>query len=140
MKQANVLSAAPGPMLDRIETPAKRRGHRAWRQVVILRLEVAAVDVDLAITPARLRFGQAVSADRRLAEYGRGYIGVVHLDRVVVKERLGDGTAFGDRDRRQIDPVGHVADRIDVRNTAARPFVDDDRAVLGGLDADLGQT
>src|SRR5271166_6279199 len=65
---------------------------------------------------------------------------MVHLDRVVVEQSLGDGAAFGDRYRCQIDPVGDIADCVNVGNGAARPFVDDDGAVFVCLDADLRET
>ena len=40
--------------------------------------------------------------------------------RVVVEQRLGEGAALGDRDRRQVQPVGDVADRVDVVDVGAR--------------------
>ncbi len=42
-----------------------------------------------------------------------GDVGVVDLRRVAVEEGLGERPALGDRDRRQVDAVGAVADRVD---------------------------
>ena len=132
--------AAEDPLAARVDDELHQGAFIAPGQGVLHRLEAGAVDVDLAKLPARLLFGQANGANRRLAEHRRGHIGVVHPDRVVVEQGLGKGAPFGDRDRRQIDPVGHVADRVDIRLAAARPFVDGDGAIADGLDADLGKT
>src|ERR1700730_10839514 len=65
---------------------------------------------------------------------------MVHLGRVVVVERLGDGAALGDGHRGQVDPIGHIADRVDVRYLRrALPFVDDDRTIRGEFDPELGE-
>src|SRR5205085_11566052 len=89
------------------------------------------------ILPVRLFLGQPDGADRRLAEYRGRHVLVIHLDRVAVVERLGDGAALGDRDGRQVQPVGDIADRVDVGYAGALPFIDEHRALVASPDADL---
>ena len=54
---------------------------------------------------------------------------VIDRHGIVVEERLGERPAFGDGDGREVEPVGHVPHRIDVRKAGVRPFIDHDRAL-----------
>ena len=65
-------------------------------------------------------------ADRRLAEHRRRHVHVVDRRRLAAEERRARGDMpLVDRDRRQVDAVGHVADRVDARHRCARELVDD---------------
>ena len=72
-----------------------------------------------------------IDAGRPAAEYG-----------------IGEGMALADRDRGQVDPVGDIADRVDVGHARARIVVDHDGAARrdrdpGRLEAeasDVGRT
>ena len=84
---------------------------------------------------AGLRLGQADHADLGLGEHRGRHVRVVDLRRLAAEHGVGEGMAFADRNRRQSDAVGDVADRIDVRHRRLREFVDRDRAFLVELDA-----
>ena len=70
-----------------------------------------------------------------MAEHGRRHAAIIDLALVVAEHRVGKGMAFADRHRGQLQPVGHVAHRIDALATAAAILVDLDRALLVQLDA-----
>ena len=77
---------------------------------VLHRPEARAIDVDAMVLRApRARSGRRVPTGGWL-NTAVGDVGVIDLDRIVVEQRLGDGAALGDRDRREVEPVGHVAD------------------------------
>ncbi len=101
--------------------------------------EDGAVDLHLVML-ARAILRLADRADRRLAEHGRRHAMMVHLDGIVVEQRLGEGAALGNRNGREIEPVRHVADGIDVRHGRLLPFVDRDGAALVEMHADAAQT
>ena len=63
----------------------------------------------------RLRLGQADDADLGLGEHRGRHVGVVDRGRLAAEHGVGEGMALADRDRRQVDAVGDVADRVDVR-------------------------
>ena len=99
------------------------------------RPEGGAVDVEVGEALGGIVLGQADGADLRLREDGgrrscRGRAG-----RVVLERGLDEAHRLVDRDRRQLHPVGDVADRPDVVDVGARIVVDHDRAGLAGLDA-----
>ena len=48
-----------------------------------------------------------------------GMVDVIDLHRTLAEHGVGEGMALADRDRRQIDAMGDVADRIDVRHRAS---------------------
>src|SRR3974390_598826 len=48
---------------------------------------------------------------------------------------IGESVTFPDRNRREVDPIGDVADGVDARNGAARELVDRDAAALRNLHA-----
>ena len=62
---------------------------------------------------------------------------MIDLNRALAEHRVGKGVAFADRDRRQVDAVGDVADRVDVRHRGARKTVDRDAAIVR-IDGDAG--
>lgn len=91
-----------------------------------------------------------------------GNVSVVRRARQVVVQRIGHSMAFGkghltrkeggqdvstraapneDRQayRGEVDAVGHIADSVDVGNRSARPFVDDDGALVVHLHASVLQ-
>ena len=75
----------------------------------------------LAQRAARLGFGEADDADLGLGEHRGRHFGVIDLDVGLLAEHgVGEGVAFADRDRRERDAVGDVADRIDVRHRGLR--------------------
>ncbi len=101
------------------------RLHRAERRLV---------DVHLAILVARLRLAEAHHAHRRLGEDRARHGIVVIAGRVAPELGLGEGGALADRNRRQVDAVGDIADGPDVLDVGARPFVDLDGALVVELD------
>ena len=80
---------------------------------------------------AGLRLGQADDADLRLGEHGGRHIGVIDRGRLAAEHSVGEGVTLADRNRRQVDPVGDVADRMDARRRGLRERIDRDAAVLG---------
>ena len=85
----------------------------------------------LANRRAGLRLGQADHAHFGLGEHRGRHVGVIDRRRLAAEHGVGEGVPLADRDRRQVDPVGDVADRIDVRHarsarirsTAMPPFL-----------------
>ena len=107
--------------------PGQRRLHRPERGLV---------DVDLGelLAAPALRSGRS----RRHSGSENTAVGTLVWSTGVglpPNTRVGEGVALADRDRRQRDPVGDVADRVDVRHRGLREFVDRDRAVLVELHA-----
>ena len=113
-------------MNTRRVAPGQRRLHRP---------EAGLVDVDLGELLARLRLGEADHADFRLGEHRGRHVGVVDRRRLAAEHRIGEGVALADGDRREVDAVGHVADRVDVGDGGLRIGVDGDAAVFGELHA-----
>src|SRR5215217_6940988 len=101
---------------------AARHGGLHW-------LEIGFVNIDLAELRARLRFGQAHRADLRLREDGCGNVGMIDLDRSFAEHGIGKRVTLADRNRRQVQPVGHVADGVDVGHRCAREAIDGNSAV-----------
>ena len=99
------------------------------------RPEVRLVDVDAGKPLARLGLGEPDDADLRLGEHRGRDMDVVDRGRPAAEHRVGEGVAFADRHRREIDPVGDVADGEDVRHRRARIAVDRDAAIVGDGDA-----
>ncbi len=62
---------------------------------------------------------------------------MVHHGGLAAEHGVGEGMALADGDRRQVGPVGDVADRVDGRDQGLRIGVDDDRAGIVGGDARL---
>ena len=83
----------------------QRRLHRA---------EAGLVDVDFGQPRARLRLGQADDAKFGFGEHRGRYIAVIDLGRLAAIDRVGESMPLADRDRREIDPVGDIADGVDV--------------------------
>src|SRR3546814_8552478 len=63
-------------------------------------------------------------ADRRVAEHRAGNVAIIHHGRLVAEHGVGKRLSLADRDRSQLDPVGHVADREDARRRRLIPLVD----------------
>ena len=140
MATAWMISAAASPTMWQPSTRSRRAvdhelhqdagvaaGHRR-----LDRAEIGLVDIDMAELRARLRFGQADGADFGLREHRGRNGGVVDLNRALAEHGVGEGMALADRDRRQIDAMGDVADRIDVVDRGLGPAVDGDAAVVPG--------
>src|SRR5882672_7767660 len=53
---------------------------------------------------------------------------------LAAKNGVGEGVAFTNRRRGEVDAVRHVADRIDASDRSARVFIDLHRAIRGDLD------
>ena len=106
----------------------KHRGV-APRQGRLHQRDIGFVDVKLGVLRRRLRLRQADRAELRLAEDRRRHIRVVDHGRLAAEHGVGERMAFADRDRRQIDPIGDVADSVDIRNGRTGIFVDRDRSV-----------
>ena len=62
---------------------------------------------------------------------------MIDLHGALAEHGVGKGVALADRDRRQVDAVGDVADGVDVRHACFGPAVDRDAAVLR-IDGDAG--
>ena len=98
--------------------------------------------VDIDDTQFLDRFGLCETDDAylRFGEHRRRHIAVIHGRRTIAEHRIGKGMTLADRDRREIDPVGDVAHRIDAVSRRARIFIDGDAAVAGDLDIRRLQT
>ena len=84
---------------------------------------------------ARLRLGHADRADLGLGKDRGRHVGVVDRDRLAAEYGVGEGVPLADRHRSEVDPVGDVADRVDVRHAGLRELVDRDAAVPRERDA-----
>ena len=102
------------------------------------RLEIGLVDVDVTELRARLAFRQSHGADLGLREHRGRNVGVVDLNRALAEHRIRERMTLADRDRRQVDAMGDVADRVDVRHRGAREVVDRD-AAIARIDGDAGR-
>ena len=97
--------------------------------------EVAHVDIHRALFGG-LFLGQADGADGWQGEHGAGHQAVIDLARCAAELGFGKGAAFGNGDRRQVDPVRHVAHGPDVVDRSLAEGVDLDRPLLVELHAD----
>src|SRR5690606_30736551 len=102
---------------------------------ILHRPEIGRVDLDRAQTVAGLAFGHAHPGQRRVAEHGAGDAIVIDPRRLVAEDAVGEGVRFANGDRRPLDPVGDIADRIDARYAAAAVRVDLDFPVLAQIDS-----
>ena len=85
---------------------------------------------------ASLLLGQADGANWRMAEdHGRDIAVVQMFVRFVVKQTLRQTTASGDRDRRQLNGAGVIADGINSRHAGVLIFINDDVAFFVGFHA-----
>ena len=89
----------------------------ASRHRVFHRPERRFEDAHVGVLLARLSLRQSDGADVRLAEHGRWHAGVVERSILAVEQIVGHDHAFGDRNRRQLHTIDHVADRVDVVDT-----------------------
>ena len=80
------------------------------------------------------------TADFRLREHCGRNVGVIDPRRHAAVNAVGKRMTLADRDRRQIDPIGNVAHRVNARHAGPRKLIDRDTAVLRELDPDLFQT
>src|SRR4051794_22906325 len=93
---------------------------------------------------AGFRLGQADGADLRLREHGGRDVGVIDLHLALAEHAVGERMALADRDRRQVEAMGDVADRVDAVDRALGEMVDRDAAVprvdgdAGLLQAEIG--
>ncbi len=78
---------------------------------------------------ARLGLGETDGADLRLREHRGRDVGVIHLHLALAEHGVGEGMALADRDRRQVEAMGDVADRVDAVDRALGEMVDRDAAV-----------
>ena len=76
-----------------------------------------------------LGFGEADRADVGMGEYRRRDVQVVDVPLGAAEQVVDQRHRLGERDRRQLDAIDHVADRVDARHVGAVALVDDDRAV-----------
>ena len=76
---------------------------------------------------ARLCFGQADHAQRRMREHHGGDVVVIEPRiRLAAEHAIHQPARGGDGDRRQRDAVGDIADRMHAVDAGVLPFVDDD--------------
>ena len=97
------------------------------------------VDVDAVAGRQRIGLAETDRADLGLAEHGRGHQMMIDRRRLVLERRAHKGHGLVDGDRRQLQPVGDIADGVDVRHIGAREFVDDHFALPADFDAGLLQ-
>ena len=99
--------------------------------------EARVKDVNTAKPCARLYLGQSHRANLRLTKHGGRNVCVIDFDRTLAEYAIGEGMAFADRNRRQVETVGDVADGVDIRCGGLRELVDGDAAVVW-IDGDPG--
>ena len=119
---------------DQFEQAALRRiGQRMQH-----RPEAGAIHAHrVAMLHARLSFGQADLADRRMREHHRGDVGVVKRGvGLVAEQSVHQPPRRRDRHRRQRDFRADVADCVDTIDISALPVVDDD--VASWIECDAG--
>mmetsp|Transcript_19271 Transcript_19271/g.45928 ORF Transcript_19271/g.45928 Transcript_19271/m.45928 type:complete len:413 (-) Transcript_19271:296-1534(-) len=105
---------------------------------VLHRLELAHVHIDVALELLDgLLLRQPAGPEGRLTEHGARDIGVVRLCELAAKGTLGKGHSLHQRDGREVDPVGDIADGPDVGDACAAVVVDLDRPVAEHGDAEL---
>src|SRR5215472_9146165 len=107
------------------------------RQCRLERAERRLVDVDPRQLFPCLAFGKADGADFGLGKYRGWDVRMVHDGGLAAKHRVREGVSLTDRDRREIDPVGNITDRIDGWRRGARISVDRNSAKRRRLDARL---
>src|ERR1700732_97855 len=73
---------------------------------------------------ARLRFRQSHHADLRLGKHRGRNVGVVDLNRTLAEYCIRKGVALADRDRRQVNAMGDIPDRVNVRHRGLRETID----------------
>ena len=79
------------------------------------RLEARLEHVDVTDRIPSLALRQAYGADIGLAKHGgRDVVVVEVLFGPVGEQVVGDAHAFGDRNRGQLQPIDHVANRVDI--------------------------
>ena len=100
------------------------------------RLELGAVDADLGEAGARVGLRETDRADVRMREHRRRDVQVVDPPLGAAEQVVDQRHRLGERNRRQLDAIDDVADRIDPRHAGAVALVDDDRAVDVERDAD----
>src|SRR5581483_816330 len=113
------------------------------RQREFQRSEIRLVNIDFAIALARLQLAQPDGGEVGIGEHRGRHVVMVHGRRLAAEEGLREPHRFGGRDRREVDAVGDVTDRVDRLDARARVLVDDHRAVgrefhPGALEAELG--
>ena len=91
---------------------------------------------------ARGFFAEADRTERRMREHDARHIRVVEPRiRHAAEQPIGESPTGGDRNRRQREASGHVADRVDAGHVRILPFVGFDIAGLdvgGGFPAEYG--
>ncbi len=70
-----------------------------------------------------------VSADFRRGEHRGRHTFAIDKNRPVAEDAIGEGMAFANRDRRQIDAVGEVAGGVNGRDVGRLSFIDFDGSV-----------
>src|SRR5258707_9412653 len=88
------------------------------------RLEVNFVDIDVTELRARLRLRQSHRADLGLGKHRSWSVDMVDLDRPLAKHRIRERVTLADRDRRQVEAMSDVADRVYIRRRGARESID----------------
>ncbi len=101
------------------------------------RLEGGFVDIDGVTEPQRLGLGQADRRQFRRAEHRAGHMDVIGPGGVVLESRLHETHGFVNCHRRQLQPVGDIADGINVRIGGAGIGIDLHLALLAQFDAGL---
>ena len=112
--------AADHPPVLAVHHELEEGAHVAGGERHLQRAERGLVHVDFRQPLAGLCLGQADRADLRLGEHGGRDIGMVDRSRLVAEHGVGEGVPLADRDRREVDTVGDVADRVDVRHRSLR--------------------
>ena len=108
------------------------RPPRPARERVAHRGEAGEVDVGRA-AHGRLVLAQPHRADRRAGEHRRRHRVQHPFARAGPIQHVGQGVPLGDRHRGQVQPVGHVAQGVDMRLAGAAVLVDGHRAeAVGG--------
>ena len=108
----------------------------APRKGVLEGFEGRFVQVDLAAVGPGFGFGHTDHGNRGLAEYRVGHVLVVRAGRLIGIKRARQRHALHQGDGRQFDPVGDIADGVDVVGGGLRIVVDDDAAPGVALDTD----
>src|SRR5262249_40601323 len=125
------------PVAERVDYELHQNPAVATRQGRLERPERGLVDIDAGQTFARLGLGETDGADLRLREHRGRNVGMVYGGRPVAEHRIRKSVALAYRDGSEIDSVGDIADRIDVRYRRARIRIDRDAAQRRRLDARL---
>ncbi|MNL33429.1 hypothetical protein D3C87_1553410 [compost metagenome] len=97
------------------------------------RAEFGAINFQLVITLGGFLFRKPDRANFRLRENSCRDQVIIRRGRIVAIDRLDETHGFVDCDRRQLYPVGDVAQRVDILHVGAGIFIDDDCTTLVGL-------